>query len=112
MKVGSYIYCDRYFTSSPLIVHILGKKIYITGTITTNRLKDGACKLRNEKLLDARDRGACDVVVAPSKEFVIHMLWRNGVGLYLAPERNCFAEFQTVVRRLHFALSKQVFLLH
>ena len=38
LTAGTHIFCDRYFTSFPLIEYMLSKDIYITGTIMGNRV--------------------------------------------------------------------------
>jgi len=60
---GTRIYCDRYFTSLPLIDHMLKKSIYVTGTMMKNRLPKPVCSLSDEKVLMARGKGSCDQFV-------------------------------------------------
>ena len=57
------IYCDRYFTSLPLIDHMLKKSIYITGTVMKNRLPKPVYSMSDDKVLMARGRGSCDQLV-------------------------------------------------
>ena len=63
VKEGTYVFCDRYFTSIGLINYMVCKKIHVTGTIMNNRIPRDAKKYSSEKKLAKSGRGSCDVIV-------------------------------------------------
>ena len=63
LRPGTMLYCDRYFTSIPLIEYMLQKEIYITGTIIKNRVPKDAAKLSDDKVLKLKGRGSSDMIV-------------------------------------------------
>ena len=62
LPVGTHIYCDRYFMGPGIVDFMLGKSMYMTGTVMKCRMK-AVTKLSDDKTLMRQGRGASDSVV-------------------------------------------------
>ena len=57
LPVGSQIFCDRFFTTLPLIDYMLTKHKYVTATIMRNCLHEVGKKISSDKDIAKRGRG-------------------------------------------------------
>lgn len=62
-KVGHKVYCDNYFTTPDLFIHLQKEGIFCVGTVRSNRLKGAQKLLKAEKELKKDQRGSFDYVV-------------------------------------------------
>ena len=63
--------CDRYFTGPSLVEFMLSKNIYVTETVMKNRIPAAVAKLSDDRTLQKRERGACDVVVTDDEKMSV-----------------------------------------
>jgi len=80
---GTNVYCDRYFTSINLIDFMLGKQIYVTGTLMRNRIPAAIAKVVDDKVLMKQGRGSCDVLVRQDKK-VAFVKWFDNKPINMA----------------------------
>lgn len=69
--LGTHLYCDRYFTSIPLIVLLHSCDIYITGTFIQSRLADAGTSLRNDKSLAQLGCDSVEMIALGDKKIAI-----------------------------------------
>ncbi|XP_068082115.1 piggyBac transposable element-derived protein 3-like [Anabrus simplex] len=81
---GHVLYFDRYFTSVPILEHLLNRGIYATGTIQANRLqKDLKLKLSSDQALQKRGRGSYDEFVREDGSISI-LKWMDNRSVLMA----------------------------
>ncbi|KAE8296822.1 hypothetical protein D5F01_LYC05588 [Larimichthys crocea] len=69
------VFADNLFSSAPLVLNLLQRKIYFVGTLRANRL--AACQLEDEKSLAKRGRGSVDSRVEKEESMVIVKWYDN-----------------------------------
>lgn len=78
------VYCDRYFTSVPLLDYLLERRIFATGTILTSRVETSLrTKLTSDADLKKRGRGSFDEFVREDGKISI-LKWMDNRSVLLA----------------------------
>lgn len=94
LKEGTHIFIDRYFTTIPLLEHMLEKKITVTGTIMKSRIPRSV-QLTSEKTMARLGRGSSEMSVrADGKISVVQWFDMKNVlltstGLQVEPQDEC-----------------------
>ena len=81
--IGTWIYCDRYFTSVALIDYMLSQSMYVTGTMMKNQIPKLVVKMSDDKSLMKRGRGACDQFVRGDDKVEV-LKWYDNKPIWLA----------------------------
>lgn len=68
LSAGTVIYCDRYFTSFPLLYELSKKQLHCTGTIQKNRINEAAKKCSVDKDFMKKTRGTSELVISGDKK--------------------------------------------
>lgn len=79
---GSHVYCDRYFTTIPLLEYLRQQEIYCTGTIMKSRVP-AAANLTSDKMMAKIGRGSSEQIVRQDGEIVV-VQWYDLKSVLLA----------------------------
>ncbi|XP_057677371.1 piggyBac transposable element-derived protein 2-like [Corythoichthys intestinalis] len=89
------VFADNLFSSAPLVLNLLQRKIYFVGTLRGNRL--AGCQLEDEKSLAKTGRGSVDARVEKEERLAI-VKWYDNKSVTLISSY-CAVEPQDTVRR-------------
>lgn len=89
------VFADNLFSSVPLVLNLLQRKIYFVGTLRGNRL--AGCQLEDDKSLAKRGRGSVDARVEKKERLVI-VKWYDNKSVTLISSY-CAVEPQDNARR-------------
>ncbi|CAH2006701.1 unnamed protein product [Acanthoscelides obtectus] len=82
---GTHVYCDRYFTTIPLLEYLRQQKKYCTGTIMKSRVP-AAAHLTSDKMMAKIGRGSSEQIVRQDGEIVV-VQWYDLKSVLLASTR-------------------------
>lgn len=95
----SSLFFDRYFTTIPLLICLLDKGMFGTGTLMTNRFKQGKL-LKKDKTLKRGDSDQLVGVDGSKKRPIVVTKWMDNKSILLA-STCCGKEPHNIVRRWH-----------
>lgn len=79
---GTHVYCDRYFTTLPLLEYLYEQEVYCTGTIMKSRVP-AAVKLTSDKVMAKIGRGTSEQIVRQDGKIVV-VQWYDLKAVLLA----------------------------
>ena len=81
---GSQLYCDRYFTSLPLIDYMLKEHgVHVTGTVMKNRIPTEIRQLSDDRELVRKGRRSCELTVRKDNKITL-VKWLDKKPILLA----------------------------
>lgn len=95
VHAGTKVYCDRFFTTTLAVDHMLKKQVYLTGTVMKNRVKKAMEKLPSDLTLKRQGRGASATVTRADGKLCVLKWYDNKPVVMLSavhaeqPEDTC-----------------------
>ena len=78
------LYMDNYFTTTSNVLELCERKVWVTGTIRSNRLKGAQSLLKSKKVLEETGRGSSDSVVYANSGLCALRWLDNGIVTMLS----------------------------
>lgn len=92
---GTKVYCDRFFTSTQAVNHMLKSGVYLTGIVMKNRVPQAVKKLPEDKTLKQQGRGTSATVTRADGKLCV-VKWFDNKSVLLShtvhsvdPEDTC-----------------------